>query len=277
MAYPSDQQGERLSKVLNPQPVWTGVDGRKRIKSNSLVQHQGVKVYMAWKYIYIRLGLCDCHTSAHRACPMEAVPLDPLFWYVCTIKLIHSWRWQSITLVLLSCWVLLPFVFCLTIWDAISPQELSHCTAGLQLPQGLLQTAEALGSNWQSKALSWSLLYFLWKPKFNTSPQCKVENHCRLSQINIHIHELNITWGSSGLVVSSLLGFCMKGWKAWTLLLQRQKRWFFHRPGSNFCFTFTLNPAEFCRSNSCLPPIQRLELRADGCFCCNLQLCLQQI
>lgn len=38
MAYPFDQQEKRLSKVLHPQPVWTGVGGRKRIiKSNYLV------------------------------------------------------------------------------------------------------------------------------------------------------------------------------------------------------------------------------------------------
>lgn len=110
---------------------------------------------------------------------------------------------------------------------------------------------EALWTNWQRKLVSWSLLYFHWKPKYNISLHWKGENRCRLSQINIHVHELNITWHSPGLVVGGLLGFCRKGWKAWTLLLQRQKIWFFHRPGSDFCFTFTRNPLS---SAEAIPP-----------------------
>lgn len=106
MAYPFHQQEERLSKVLHPQPVWTGVDGRKRIiKINCLVQHQGVNTCLHGMKVHLYqqgLGLCDCHTSSHRVYPMEAVLLDPLFWHVCTIKLIHSLRWQRIAVVLLS-------------------------------------------------------------------------------------------------------------------------------------------------------------------------------
>lgn len=94
MVYPFDQKEERLSKVLHPQPVWTGADGSKRInKSNYLGQHHGVNARLHGVKVHLYqlgLGLCDCHTSAHRAHPVEAVPLDPLFGHVCTIKLIHS-------------------------------------------------------------------------------------------------------------------------------------------------------------------------------------------
>lgn len=83
MAYLFDQQEERLSKTLHPLPVRNGVDGRKRIiKNNHLVQHQGVSACLHCMKVHLYqlgLGLCDCHTSAHRAYPMEVVPLDPLF------------------------------------------------------------------------------------------------------------------------------------------------------------------------------------------------------
>lgn len=71
-----------------------------------------------------------------------------------------------------------------------------------------------------------------------------------------------------------LLSFYKEGWKAWTLLLQRQKKWFFHRSGSNFWFIFTLNSSGFCRSNSSLPLTQRLssELMAVLAEACSLAL-----